>query len=234
MGWFESTETPGVMLGDEAFDRAYELLHELARCYRGGVGRKPTLEELRALLQTELRVAGAELCEDADGKQVEVVFKTKKKPKEQPVEVGDVFAIRLPDGRHVFGRLMHRGSAQDIVIEVFRATRRSPAFHPEIAASGRLLHPMNMTSTRAINRWRWLVVGTTPGYASPADEIQGLSFVDRNDRNDGFCVRSFAGKQVAAVDEAEFNRRWDYGQAWYPSAEEVERLSVLALERASA
>src|SRR4051812_16747465 len=129
MGWYESPQEPGVMLGDEAFDAMYEGLKGVAAAYREGLGRKPTLDEVRALLETELRVAGDDLVDGLDEIAVkQVSIKTAKKPKDQPFGVGDVFAVPISGGRFAFGRVMLLDKLEGMLIEVFAKTSNSKVF----------------------------------------------------------------------------------------------------------
>ncbi len=96
MGWYESPKEPGVMVGDEAFDAMHAGLKGVVEAYSAGLGRKPTLDELRTLLEIELSVAGDDLVDGLDELAVkQVAIKTAKKPKNQPFGVGDIFAIPI-------------------------------------------------------------------------------------------------------------------------------------------
>src|SRR5262245_43700555 len=120
MGWYESPKAPGVMLGDEAFDAMYAGLAGVAAAYRDGLGRKPTLDEIKTLLEIELSVAGADLVDGLDERAVkEVAIKAAKKPKNQPSAVGDMVAIPIEGGRFAFGRVMHEDAQRGTLFEVF-------------------------------------------------------------------------------------------------------------------
>lgn len=56
MGWLDAPKYPGVVLGDEPLDETFAFLKQLSRTYESGLGRKPSCEELRVLLETSLVV----------------------------------------------------------------------------------------------------------------------------------------------------------------------------------
>jgi hypothetical protein len=220
MGWYESPQEPGVMLGDEAFDAMYEGLKGVAAAYREGLGRKPTLDEVRALLETELRVAGDELVDGLDELAVkQVTIKTAKKPKDQPFGVGDVFAVPISGGRFAFGRVMVLTKLSGMYIEVFRETSDTKSVTPSILASGWLFQPLRLSGgSRSLKNWRWTVVRSDPSYKLPP-AINELEFVSPHPAGDAWCAVSFKGEILRVVSDEE-KKTMTSGHFWSP--EEVE------------
>jgi hypothetical protein len=167
MGWFEDKD--GHLLGDDPLDRLGSALREVAAAYQSSAGRRPTAAELETLLATVLRGLGGEVLDGLD--ELEVVgvdLETKKRPRRQPFEVGDTFAVPLGDGRFAFGRIIHGGKGKETVVEIFRQIRPQPTPGPDVAASGRLFPPLSVMAAMAFPDRRWPVVHHEPGFR-PAD-----------------------------------------------------------------
>jgi hypothetical protein len=162
MGWFDDRD--GNLQGDDPLDALGTALREVAAAYQETARRRPTVAELEALLGTVLASMTGEVLGD-DVEVTAVTIKTKKRPRRQPFEVGDAFAIPLGDDRFAFGRILHRGKLVDTVVEIFRATRAQPTYGPEVAASGRLFPPVAVMSALAFPDRRWTVVHHDPGFA---------------------------------------------------------------------
>jgi hypothetical protein len=220
MGWYESPKEPGVMLGDEAFDAMYEGLKLVVAAYREGYGRKPTLEEVRVLFETELSVAGSDLVEDLDERAVkQVTIKTAKKPKDQPFGVGDVFAVPISGGRFAFGRVMIWEKSRGMYIEVFRETSDTRSLKPSILASGWLFQPLRLAGgSDALKTWRWTVVRSDPSYKLPP-EINDIEFVSPHPAGGAWCAVSFKGEILRIVSPEE-KKTMTSGHFW--SAKDVE------------
>src|SRR5262245_56015146 len=111
-----------LLLDDRWYDAAYDALLQMARTSEREYGRKPTLEEFRRLLAVTLGANAKDYFADGDTTAVtEVIFKTKKKPRTQPYDEGDVFAIPLGDGQYAFGRILRlKRNHGVIMIEIFR------------------------------------------------------------------------------------------------------------------
>ncbi|MBV9928149.1 MAG: hypothetical protein JOZ96_24230 [Acidobacteria bacterium] len=218
MGWFESTKYPGVMLGDDAFDETYNFFKNLSEAYRKEFGRGPSLDEVRVLLETSLRVSGGGLLADLDEKEVsQVAIKTAKKRKDQTYAAGDLFAIPLGAGRLVLGRVMDIHKTRGVLIEVFREVTRSVDEPPDLSKAERLFHPI-YTWGKALKTGRWKVVGSEPEYKmSNADA--SLKFAMGDDdigwqivNVKGSLRREASSKEVKGIEPLE---------VWFP--ENVER-----------
>lgn len=170
MGWFDAPKYPGVVLGDEPLDETYAFLKHLSRTYEQGLGRKPTCEELQALLETCLRVnADGTLLSGFEELQVSAVqIKTAKRPKRQTYRAGDIFAIPLPSGRFAFGRIMTSGEKLGNLVEVFKETAPVAVATPRILESGRLFHPVYLNGLRAFRDPAYRIINSDPDYA-PSD-----------------------------------------------------------------
>jgi hypothetical protein len=151
-------------------------LRQTAAAYQEAAQRKPTVAELEALLGTVLASLAGEVI-DGDHEVSGVSIKSKKRPRRQPFEVGDSFAVPLGDGRFAFGRILHRSKLVDTVVEIFKQTRDQPTFGPEVAASGRLFAPIAVMSALAFPDRRWTVVHHQPDFRpQDADQIRFHTF----------------------------------------------------------
>jgi hypothetical protein len=215
------------MIGDEAFDAMYEGLRGVAEAYRKGLGRKPTLSELRTLLETELGVAGDELVDGLDELAVkQVTLKTAKKPRDQAFGVGDVFAIPISGGRFAFGRVMLLSKLQGLLIEVFAKTSDRKAFDGSVITSGRLFPPLGLAGgSDSLKSWRWTVVRSDPGYKRP-DEA--LEFVSPRPAGGGWCAVDLDRKILRDVSPEEA-KKMTSGKSWDP--EDIESRIEEALRR---
>lgn len=211
MGWYEHARAPGSMVGDDAQDVTHDFLRRLSDLYRQQFGRGPTLDEVRLLLETGLRVGGAELLADLEDRRVvQAVFKTQKKPRDQAFKVGDVFAIPLGGARVAFGRVMMLDKMRGLLVEVFRSVGRSLEGVPRVVQSGRLFHPI-LASVAALHAGRWIVVASDPDYRLSAEDA-ALQFSARGPVS-GWVVVDLAGKIVRKIDEEEA-RRMEAGWIW--------------------
>src|SRR5262245_32875389 len=104
MGWWKLDD--GRVVGDGPLDLAEEFLSDVSREYLNDQRRKPTLEEILASLAAVLRNRADEFTEDSADVVIEdLLAKTRKRPKKQQIQVGDVFAVPLGDGSLGFGRV---------------------------------------------------------------------------------------------------------------------------------
>ncbi len=214
MGWYESPKDPGVMLGDEAFDAMYEGLKGVAAAYLEGFGRKPTLEEVRVLFETELSVAADDLVEDLEERAVkQVTIKTVKKPKDQRFGVGDVFAIPISGDRFAFGRVMLLDKRHGMLIEVFAKTSESKAFDRSVVESGRLFQPLILSGGDAsLKSWRWTVVRSDPTYTRPDEPLE---FVSPHPSGECWCAVDLERKILRIVSPEE-RKTMISGHLWSP------------------
>ena len=214
MGWYESPKEPGVMIGDEAFDAMYEGLKGVAAAYREGLGRKPTLDELRTLLETELSVAGDDLVDGLDELAVkQVAIKTAKKPKDQRFGVGDVFAIPISGGRFAFGRVMLLDKLHGMLIEVFAKTTDSKVFDRSVVESGRLFQPLVLSGgDSSLKIWRWTVVRSDPSYKRPDEPLE---FVSPHPSGDCWCAVDLE-RNILRIVSTEEKKIMISGHLWSP------------------
>lgn len=211
MGWYEHPRAPGSTVGDEAHDTTHDFLRRLSELYREQLGRGPTLEEVRLLLETGLHVSGAELLSDMEDRRVvQAVFKVQKKPRDQAFKVGDVFAIPLGGGRVAFGRIMMLDKMRGLLVEVFRKVGRSIEGEPAVTTSGRLFHPV-LAAGAALRTWRWIVVASDPDYHLSAEDT-ALQFASPGPRS-GWVIVDLPGKIVRTIDEEEAGRM-ERGWVW--------------------
>ena len=172
MGWWDSKDEAGVIIGDEPLDLAYKFVEDLAACYRDGTpGRSPTPAELAMALQVCLSVSSdAAFGEDNPVSVTKVSIRTTKRRKTQRYAVGDLIAFDLEDGRYAFARIMVNSKVMGLVLEVFRATSGSLLPPPNVTESGRV-GPVFAHGTGAIETWLERVVAHDPSYEpSEADK----------------------------------------------------------------
>ena len=135
MGWFETAKDSGLILGDEPLDLTHRFLKEIAESYEEGCERKPTLAEVVALLESGLKHGGGDHIADLQEREVtSVIIKTAKKRKDQRHQVGDVFAIPIGSNLFAFGRIMLDEKSTGTLIEVFKQTGVTKAYHPSMSA----------------------------------------------------------------------------------------------------
>jgi len=220
MGWFESPQHPGCMLGDDAHDDVHQFLQQLAQTYHEAFARPPTLEEVRLLLETGLRVSGGEFVADLQERRVEsVVFKTKKKRRDQACAVGDIFAIPLGGRAFAFGRVMLMSKAHGCLIEVFRARGTTATFSPSIASSGRRFPPVWSITSHAIAEWRWTVVASEDHYVADPADLAAIEFRSPYRRGE-WVVVDLHHKILRSVTEAEAGQL-ESGRIWTPQQLEL-------------
>lgn len=168
------------LLDDWWYDAAYDTLRQMGQTCERSFGRKPTLEEFRQLLSVTLCVNAEDYFADGNVTEVtDVIFKTKKKPRAQPYQEGDVFAIKLDDAQYSFGRVLRFQKNIGMIIEIFRETSPTKKYKPSIVASGRLLYFLMTGGDRCIKNRRWTIVHRDDFYKiSDADAALEFLFPD--------------------------------------------------------
>lgn len=164
MGWWEDTENPEVVLGDEPFDLARRLLAETSRAYREGTGRKPTLGEFLRNVEDALRTSAHDYLSDCGDVEVgKLSAKTAKRKKRQEFEVGDLFSFPLPDGTSTYGRILLKDSMGYLVsiLDVVGDAFRRPG---ELAGAPELLS-LYVTPV-AWENWQWRILGGHEEYST--------------------------------------------------------------------
>jgi Immunity protein 26 len=198
MGWYQSKHDPDVMLGDEAFDLTYDYYNRLSELYKEKHNRSVTLEELRSLLQTSLRVAADAYLEDFDTTKVtDVTIKTQSKTRKQPHKPGDLFVIPLGDGYFAYGRIMQPNTAMGLLVEVFSEVSRGVKDSIELIDSSRLFHPVYMFTT-PFDKWEWQIVESDPDYV--CEDCDELEFV-MGDPTTGYRIVQGKKKRPATAEE---------------------------------
>lgn len=163
MGWFETPNAPGAVIGDDPLDETAAFWRRLADLYQEGLGRKPTLEELRLLLQTSLSVAPDEFFDGLDEKRITgVSIKTAKAPKRRKYALGDVFAIPLGDGRYAFGHVIYVDKNKWMFVEIYSQTSQSKRSTQEILNSPRLYKAVWINDLDSERNRLFEVVGSAP------------------------------------------------------------------------
>lgn len=206
MGWFDGKhDGKKVLLGDGALDRTHQYLEELANEYKKGCRRKPTVEELGALLQLVLSTSAEQHLEGfATQRIAQVLLKTEKKKKDQEYQTGDVFAV--PFGSvFAFGRIMAIDRNAGTLVEFFRKTSLRMSFTQSILASGRVMHPVVVFADSALRPWRWTVVSSDPRYTRSKEDLK-LEFAVAD--IDEYWTEPFGkhGQRIRDITKADWNR----------------------------
>jgi hypothetical protein len=177
MGWFENDAKQ--TLGDVPLDILRRTFLDVAREYKQGVGRPPTLEELAELLRLVLSGADTSMIQDLEKRNVSAVkLATKPQPKKQDWETGDSFAVPLPDGTYAFGRVIWRAQPKKGmgVVEIFRTRSQGPLPEASYKTKGRLLPPVAVNGVVGFEEGRWRIFEHDPGFRAPDhDEIRVYS-----------------------------------------------------------
>lgn len=181
MGWWNAPGNDDIVVGDEVFDKTYHYLEALAGLYEEALGRKMTVDELATVLTIALQNhGGPDTFEGVEELEVSgVTIKTKKRPKRQRIQVGDVFVIPLEPGKWGFGRIVNLGRNWDLV-EVFSYVDQEPRYRPAAVSAGRLFQPilMDMDGAFIQGEGRWRIVHSQPGFKLP--DLDKLEFATGN------------------------------------------------------
>jgi hypothetical protein len=203
MGWFESSKGSGLILGDEPLDITHRYLRELATLYQQGCRRKPTLAEVVALLESGLKFSGSDCVGDLEERAVvQVVVKTRKKPRDQRYQVGDIFAVPVTRDLFAFGRYMYDGGTGGMLVEVFRTVASARGFSRSVIESGRLFGPVVAGGSvdRALKSWRWTVVANDPSYTISRDDLE-TEFASPAPHGRGWCASRFQSNEWREIDD---------------------------------
>ncbi len=143
-------------------------------------GRKPSIEDLRALLSTVLTAGSVRAWfSDGDRRVVKkVTFTTAARPAlPKKLQSGHILAIPLGKSRCAFARVMMTDPAWIIgaIVEVFRKTMARPEYDRAVLASGRAFRPICINPFSCIESGRWNVVGFDDRYRV-AKEDHALEF----------------------------------------------------------
>jgi hypothetical protein len=94
-----------LLMGDQPKDTIEAALKKVARTYKKDLKRKPTPDELTALLESSIRILEEELFDDMDERELEsVVIRLRQRPTRPRPKPGDYFAVPMPGG-YGYGRI---------------------------------------------------------------------------------------------------------------------------------
>lgn len=200
MGWFETEDFPGALLGDEPLDLTGRFLEDLRAAYLDGPGRLPTVAELEATLAMVLGNVGARWFEELDGRRVvKIAIQAKPAPKRQSFAVGDVFAIPLAAGDFAFGRYIYEKPKEGGLIEIYGEVREAPVIDPQVLESKPLGHPLWVSGPALFEGGAFPILRKGPEFeAEGLDELELLGGPPHDYkiiRLDGTVVRKFDPNQ---------------------------------------
>ena len=173
MGWWESDA--GLTLGDGPLDELHRSLREVAASYRTALERPPTVAELEQLLTLVLGSLAPDHVGGLEEKSVTgVAVRTKKAPRKHRWDVGDVFAIPLPDGSYGFGRAISKLAQRDeLCVEYFAHRGELPLAGPDVVERPRLGAVARVSAFDSLESGRWPIIARNPGFRAPDhDEIR--------------------------------------------------------------
>src|SRR2546425_8180075 len=94
------------LIGDEAFDVFADAVDEVVACYQKDLQRKPTARELVKTFENVLAPRFSEAVMEGETEAlVSLSFKTKKVPRRQKFQVGDVLKAKAANGQFVYARI---------------------------------------------------------------------------------------------------------------------------------
>ena len=172
MGWW-SVERDGkeCLQGDGPYDLMGQALKDIAQEYEQDWGRKPTLSEL---LQTIRVVLGADLERyTADGDTTELVnllAKTKKRPKSQSYRAGDFFVIPLENSLFAFGRILSDvlKERMGMLVGIYTLVSKHVVPPTELRNRAFMFTPFYCSDEGWVT-WRWRIIGNIP--VEPAEYV---------------------------------------------------------------
>jgi hypothetical protein len=170
MGWWSVPGTKDTEVGDEVLDETYRYLDSIAKMYREDRGKAMSVDDLAALWTVALGVhGGPEIFDGFEELEVSgVTIKTKKRPKRQRVQVGDVFAIPLGPNQWGFGRVVNLQGSWDLA-EIYSYVSSKPHYTPQAVSAEPLGPPVLLDMDGAFQRLRWPIIHSDPGF-----KLEGL------------------------------------------------------------
>lgn len=124
MGWWSAPGHTDIIVGDIPLDLVGRLLDELQMLYVKSLGRKPTLEEVRYLINLSLKVNGPSLFFERDS-EGHLESREMGRGKAEKYSAGDILSFKIRDGLYGFARLIKQIEL-GYVSEIFSETSSSP------------------------------------------------------------------------------------------------------------
>lgn len=155
MGFWKTSD--GLMLGDDPLDVAEEFLSVVAKQYTDAIGRKPSLKEVLNTLTSVIEHRADEFVDKGNTIIVsDIIAKTKKRPRKQAFQAGDVVAIPL--GKYfAFARV----APQPDYLEFYNL--KSKRVLPATKLRGKqVIRVPYLPIDDAIKDGRWKVIGRIP------------------------------------------------------------------------
>lgn len=108
MGWWDvEFSDKKLKVGDEPIDLAYDMLKKTVHIYQEDIKRKPTIEEVLMTVELALQHHLDDFLSGCENKElVKIQAKTKKQPKRQSYNLGDIFAVPLEEFGYGFGKIL--------------------------------------------------------------------------------------------------------------------------------
>ena len=179
MGWWSIPGNEEACVGDEVLDMTYNYIEKIAEVYREQMRRQMTVEELTALWTIALQVRGEpDIFDGFEELEVTTVtIKTKKRPKRQRIQVGDIFAIPLSPGRWGFGRIINLQASWQLV-EIYAHVDSHPHYTPAVISAELLFPSILMDVENAFWEGTWQIIHSDPGFK--AEGLDRLEYVTGN------------------------------------------------------
>jgi len=161
VGWWSDRTSGEVVVGDEPLDLVGAMLDRVLAVYKTDLRRKPTVQELERLLEIALLTRLDELFEGMDELEISSVsLKLKKRPKRQPIAVGDYFSVPLPSGGYGFGRVKGIYLTSVLLVEFLQAYSETPMSVSELRNRRPLFE--GLCGYLGLAEWHWRVLGNIP------------------------------------------------------------------------
>ncbi len=161
MGWWETEYmNTQLIIGDEPLDITNDMINKIVACYQNDLQRKPLLEEILAVTQFALKFHLEDYVSNGGDKElVEIRAKTKKKPKYQSYQEGDIFVVALEELRYGFGKVLKTLSPKILVgfFDIYTDEILRPQKLKDCPYILKLF-----CSDLGIKNWAWKIIGHTP------------------------------------------------------------------------
>lgn len=150
------------LVGDEPFDFLADALVQVVECYRRDLNRKPSALELVKTFERVLAPRFSEaVLEGETSELVSLSFKTKKVPKKQKFQEGDVIKTKAANGQFIYGRIFKIEKGLGPAIGVYDSLGFELKSLDELRKL-RLIVKVSLIHRDLLERREWIVIGNLP------------------------------------------------------------------------